>query len=85
MKNIIDNLYNLTLSTNYTLATGIHADNREWELYDFLCSNLSKELLSTFMEYTKIRSIRESNESKLHYSRGFKTAVSIFLECKEEP
>ena len=83
MKNIIDNLYNIT-STSSTFAKEVPVDNTEWELYDFLCTHLSKELLDAFMEYTKIRSIRESNTSKLCFSHGFKTAVSLFLECKEE-
>ena len=57
---------------------------REFELYETIMEELSKEVKDTFREYAELCCLRSSEEIKQSYINGFKTAVQLFLETMKE-
>ena len=82
MKNIIQNLYELHLTSD-PFPLGIPNKNNlneECELYSYLYENLPEEYKEKFFQYANLRTLRQNEEAKAAYVSGFKTATKLLVD-----
>ena len=82
MDKIIDKLYGLQFNIdNYPLGiTNKENIEKEYGIYYILQNNLLGENKDLFLRYVDLNEERRSEELRVAYENGFKTAIKLVLE-----
>ncbi len=86
MEKIIEKLFQLQLNNELFLVGACNKEDtdQECKLYSELYDMLPQENKNKFFQYVNLCGVRHTEELKIAYKNGFKTAIKMLLEALKD-
>ena len=86
MNELIEKMYNFDFEAGsfFGEIADKTVSRREWALYESLYERLSEKDRKIFLEYVNLQTEEHEKELKAAYEQGFKTAVTLIVDCMKK-